>query len=137
MIAGVGGGARVRHTIALALDLGIPPGGIAQLVESMETVNALLLNVLGMRKVIYVKDQDGLYDHDPALHDDARLIRETTLEELLENLPEELILDNMLVCCCGGTRASVRSSTKRLATSGPRYPERSTLHRSLECCPVD
>jgi len=159
LIAGVGGGVRVRHTIALALDLGIPPGGIAQLVESMETVNALLLNVLlanegfiimnrehfwhlplylgtglmpivissppyrfweppprhgrvpehgfdfgllmhadvlGMRKVIYVKDQDGLFDRDPALHDDARLIPETTLEQLLENLPEELILDREL-----------------------------------------
>jgi len=36
MIVGVGGGTRVRHTISVALDLGLPTGGVAQLVGAME-----------------------------------------------------------------------------------------------------
>src|SRR5689334_7807801 len=44
MIVGVGGGTRVRHTISVAIDLGLPTGGIAQLVGAMEEANAILLN---------------------------------------------------------------------------------------------
>jgi len=32
IVVGVGGGTRVRHTVSVAIDLGIPTGGIAQLV---------------------------------------------------------------------------------------------------------
>src|SRR6476659_2015699 len=39
MVIGVGGGTRVRHTIAMAIDLGLPVGGIAQLVGAMEELN--------------------------------------------------------------------------------------------------
>ena len=46
MIVGVGGGTRVRHTISVALDLGLPTGGVAQLVGAMEEANAVLLNAL-------------------------------------------------------------------------------------------
>ena len=46
MIVGVGGGTRVRHTVALALDLGLPTGGVAQLVGAMEECNAIFLNTL-------------------------------------------------------------------------------------------
>ena len=46
MVIGVGGGTRVRHTISIALDLGLPTGGIAQLVGAMEELNAILLNAL-------------------------------------------------------------------------------------------
>ena len=52
--------------------------------------------VLGMRHVIFVKDEDGLYDRDPKRHDDAKLIADTTLDELSADLPEELILDRKL-----------------------------------------
>ena len=31
-----GGGTRVRHTVSVALDLGLPTGGVAQLVGAME-----------------------------------------------------------------------------------------------------
>ena len=159
MVIGVGGGTRVRHTVSIALDFGLPTGGVAQLVGAMEEANAVLLNallakkgsmvmqrdhfwelplylesgmlpivisippyhfwepppeegplpahgsdfglfilaeVLGMRKVIFVKDEDGLYDKDPKHHEDARLIRRTTLAELSENMPDELILDRQL-----------------------------------------
>ena len=159
MVIGVGGGTRVRHTISIALDLGLPVGGMAQLVGAMEELNAILLNallaphgsmpmqrdhfwdlplyfdagitpiaisvppyhfwepppeaghlpmhgsdfglfqlaeVLGMRQVVFVKDEDGLYTADPKKHADAKLIRRTTLAEILEHMPEELILDRAL-----------------------------------------
>lgn len=159
IIVGVGGGTRVRHTLSIALDLGLPTGGIAQLVGAMEEANAVFLNallakhgsivmqrehfwelplyltsgmlpivisippyhfwepppeggplpahgsdfglfvhaeVLGMRKIIFVKDEDGLYDKDPKKHEDARLIPRATLDELLRDMPEELILDRLL-----------------------------------------
>ncbi len=159
LLIGVGGGTRVRHTISIALDLGLPTGGVAQLVGAMEEANAVLLNallakhgsivmqrehfwelplylnskmlpivisvppyhfwepppadgplpahgsdfglfiqaeVLGMRKIIFVKDEDGLYDKDPKQHPAARFIERTTLGELLTTMPEELILDKEL-----------------------------------------
>ncbi|MGH7661289.1 MAG: hypothetical protein ACRENA_10305 [Vulcanimicrobiaceae bacterium] len=159
IIVGVGGGTRVRHTISIAVDLGLPTGGIAQLIGAMEEANAIFLNallaqkgsivmqrehfwelplyldggmlpivisippyhfwepppeegplpthgsdfglfihaeVLGMRRIIFVKDEDGLYNKDPKKHADAQLIRRTTLPELLANMPEELILDRQL-----------------------------------------
>src|SRR5205814_5969141 len=46
MIVGVGGGTRVRHTVSVALDLGLPTGGVAQLVGAMEEANAVFLNAL-------------------------------------------------------------------------------------------
>ncbi len=159
VLLGVGGGTRVRHTISVALDLGLPTGGIAQLVGAMEEANAVFLNallakhgsivmqrehfwelplylqngilpivisippyhfwepppengplpahgsdfglfihaeVLGMKRIIFVKDEDGLYDKDPKKHPDARLIRKTTLAAVLADPPEELILDRQL-----------------------------------------
>jgi molybdenum storage protein len=156
MVIGVGGGTRVRHTISIALDLGLPVGGMAQLVGAMEELNAILLNtllaphgsmpmqrdhfwdlplyfdagitpiaisvppyhfwepppeaghlpmhgsdfglfqlaeVLGMKQVIYVKDEDGLYDHDPKTHPGATRFGKITLEELMPQLPEDNILD--------------------------------------------
>lgn len=160
MVLGVGGGTRVRHTMSIAIDLGLPVGGMAQLVGAMEELNAIVLNtllaahgsmpmqrdhfwdlplyfdagivpiaisvppyhfwepppaeggvlpahgsdfglfqladVLGMRQVIYVKDEDGLYDKDPKKHSDARHIPRTTLAEVLANPPKENILDEEL-----------------------------------------
>ena len=159
MIIGVGGGTRVRHTISVALDLGLPTGGMAQLIGAMEECNAIFLNtllaqhgsitmprdhfwelplyldsgilpivisvppyhfwepppeegplpthgsdfglfihaeVLGMRKMIFVKDEDGLYDKDPKKHPDAVPYRTIALEELLKELPDETILDRTL-----------------------------------------
>jgi molybdenum storage protein len=159
LVVGVGGGTRVRHTVSIALDLGLPTGGIAQLVGAMEELNAILLNallaphgsmpmqrdhfwdlplyfdagitpiaisvppfhfwepppiegavpmhgsdfglfqmaeVLGMKQVIYVKDEDGLYDKDPKKHADAKRYERVTLDELLANPPAENILDEEL-----------------------------------------
>ncbi len=162
MVLGVGGGTRVRHTLAIALDLGLPTGGIAQLVGAMEECNAVVLNallakhgsivmqrehfwelplylssgmlpivisippyhfwepppehgplpmhgsdfglfvhaeVLGMRRVIFVKDERGLYDKDPKRHAEARFIEKITLAELDADMPEELALDRQLFEC--------------------------------------
>jgi molybdenum storage protein len=159
MIVGVGGGTRVRHTASIALDLGLPTGGVAQLVGAMEELNAIMLNtllarhgsttmprdhfwdlplyfragilpivisippyhfweppaaagalpehgsdfglfqlaeVLSLGQLIYVKDEDGLYDRDPKRHRDARLIPRITLDELLASPPQESILDRAL-----------------------------------------
>ena len=159
MIIGVGGGTRVRRTISVALDLGLPVGGVAQLVGAMEELNAIVLNallskhgsmpmqrdhfwdlplyldagilpiaisippyhfwepppeegnlpahgsdfglfqmaeVLSMRQLIFVKDEDGLYTKDPKKHKDAVLIPRITLEELRKNLPPENIRDEQL-----------------------------------------
>lgn len=159
IVIGVGGGTRVRHTVSIAYDLGLPLGGIAQLVGAMEEANAVFLNallarhgsmvmprehfwelplyleskmmpitisippyhfweppagdsplpthgsdfglfqyaeVLGMERIIFVKDEDGLYDRDPKRHADARFIPAITLGALLADLPQELILDRML-----------------------------------------
>lgn len=159
MVIGVGGGTRVRHTVSIAMDLGLPTGGIAQLVGAMEELNAILLNallaphgsmpmqrehfwdlplyffagitpiaisvppfhfwepppldgavpmhgsdfglfqlaeVLGMKQLIFVKDEDGLYTKDPKHHKDAKLIPKITLAELVANMPTENILDEEL-----------------------------------------
>ena len=167
MVLGVGGGTRVRHTVSVALDLGIPTGGVAQLVGAMEEANAVFLNallakhgsivmqrehfwelplylesgmlpivisippyhfwepppengplpthgsdfglfihaeVLGMRRLVFVKDEDGLYDRDPKKHADAKKIPRITLDELLRDLPDELILDRQLFLAWKGAR---------------------------------
>src|SRR5262245_6419732 len=159
LVLGVGGGTRVRHTVSIALDLGLPVGGVAQLVGAMEELNAILLNtllaphgsmpmqrdhfwdlplyfdagitpiaisippyhfwepppaeghlpmhgsdfgmfqlaeVLSMRQLIFVKDEDGLYDKDPKRHKGAQLIPKLTLDELMARLPDETILDREL-----------------------------------------
>jgi molybdenum storage protein len=159
MIVGVGGGTRVRHTISVACDLGLPTGGMAQLVGAMEECNAIFLNsllaqhgsitmprdhfwelplyldsgilpivisvppyhfwepppedgplpthgsdfglfihaeVLGMQRMIFVKDEDGLYDRDPKKDKGAKKFGKVTLDELLAKLPDDTILDRTL-----------------------------------------
>jgi molybdenum storage protein len=167
MVLGVGGGTRVRHTVSVALDLGIPTGGVAQLVGAMEEANAVFLNallakhgsivmqrehfwelplylesgmlpivismppyhfwepppedgplpthgsdfglfihaeVLGMKRLVFVKDEDGLYDKDPKKHEGAKHIPRITLEALLANMPEELVVDRQLFTTWKGAR---------------------------------
>ena len=159
LILSTGGGARSRHVFSIGIDLGLPTGGVAQLVGAMEECNAVFLNallaghgsipmqrehfwdlplyynsgltpiaisvppyhfweppsgegpipahgsdfglfmhseVLGMDHVIYLKDEDGLYDKDPKRHTDATLIPKITLAELEKIMPEEVILDRQV-----------------------------------------
>jgi len=55
-----------------------------------------LAEVLGMKQVIYVKDEDGLYDRDPKKHAGAKRYEQVTLEALIANPPQENILDEEL-----------------------------------------
>jgi molybdenum storage protein len=56
----------------------------------------ILAEVLGMKKLVFVKDVDGLFDRDPHKHKDAKLIKKTTLDELYAKMPEELPIDRQL-----------------------------------------
>ncbi len=159
MVLSVGGGTRVRHTVSVAMDLGLPTGGVAQLVGAMEEANAVFLNallakhgsivmqrehfwelplylstgmlpivistppyhfwepppeegalpahgsdfgvfihaeVLGVSDIVFVKDEDGMYDKDPKKHADAKLLKRATLDEFSRAMPAELILDRQL-----------------------------------------
>jgi len=58
----VGGGTRVRHTVSIALDLGLPVGGVAQLVGAMEELNAILLNALLARHGSMPMQRDHFWD---------------------------------------------------------------------------
>jgi molybdenum storage protein len=46
MVIGVGGGARARHTLSIGLDLGLPIGGLARIVGSVEENNRDILQFL-------------------------------------------------------------------------------------------
>ena len=52
--------------------------------------------VLGMKRIVFVKDEDGFYTADPKKDPSAKLIPRATLGELLERMPEDLILDRAL-----------------------------------------
>ena len=61
-VLAVGGGTRVRHTASIALDLGLPVGGVAQLVGAMEELNAVLLNALLARHGAMTMKRDHFWD---------------------------------------------------------------------------
>ena len=159
-VIGVSGGARMRHSLAIGLDFGLPTGGLATIVGAIEEQNALLMyslmakhgavrvpkdhytdlphylengmipvlttnpphhywekppkrgvlpengsdfgaymtaEVLGANSMIFIKDQDGLYDKDPAKHKDAKLIKRISAQEILERDQEDLIVDYSLI----------------------------------------
>ena len=52
---------------------------------------------LGGRSMIFVKDQDGLYDKDPEKHSDAKFIPKISAQELLANDQEDLIIDRTVI----------------------------------------
>lgn len=159
-VVGVTGGVRVRHSMAIGLDFGLPTGGLAMVVGAIEEQNATMIyslmakhgavrvpkdhytdlphyldngmipiltsnpphhywekppkhgvlpesgadfgaymtaEGLGARSMIFVKDQDGLYDKDPAKHSDAQLIPRISAQEILNGNFPELIVDRMVI----------------------------------------
>ena len=52
---------------------------------------------LGGRSMIFVRDQDGLYDKDPAKHADAKYIPRISAQELLARDIEDLIIDRLVI----------------------------------------
>jgi molybdenum storage protein len=159
-VVGVTGGVRVRHTMAVGLDLGLPTGGLAMVIGAIEEQNATMIyslmakhgavrvpkdhytdlphyldngmipiltsnpphhywekppkegvlpesgadfgsymtaEGLGARSMIFVKDQDGLYDKDPAKHADAKHIPRISAQELLAGDYPDLIIDKLAI----------------------------------------
>ncbi len=52
---------------------------------------------MGSRSMIFVKDQDGLYDKDPEKHADAKHIKRISAQEILAGDFEDLIIDRMVI----------------------------------------
>lgn len=168
IVVGVGGGARVRHTYAIGMDLGLPIGGLARVMGAIEEQNRdilvfllaphggitfikdhlqdlpmwldggmipvcigqppyhfwepppingrvpengtdvglfLMADLIGARRIVYVKDVDGLYTADPAVDRNARLITDITAQELMDkNLPD-LPFDRELLRCVERSRS--------------------------------
>jgi molybdenum storage protein len=159
-VVGVTGGIRVRHTMAIGLDFGLPTGGLAMLVGAIEEQNATMIyslmakegavrvpkdhytdlphyldngmipiltsnpphhywekpprngvlpesgadfgsymtaEGLGAKSMIFVKDVDGLYDKDPAIHADAKHIERISAQEILAGDFPDLIVDRMVI----------------------------------------
>lgn len=75
-----------------------PPPAVGRLPEYRTDAGTFLTaEAFGARNVIYVKDQDGLYDADPAAHPDATLIRRTAASALLDRRPEDLPLEPVVM----------------------------------------
>jgi molybdenum storage protein len=62
----------------------------------------LLAECFGCASITLIKDVDGLYDRDPKVHADARLIPEITVAQLkarnLLTLPFDRVLLGLLAC---------------------------------------
>jgi molybdenum storage protein len=52
---------------------------------------------MGARSMIFVKDQDGLFDKNPDVHDDAKHIERISAQEILEGDFEDLIIDRLVI----------------------------------------
>lgn len=57
----------------------------------------LVAEVFGARKMIYVKDEDGLYTGDPKKQPSAQYIARISVEELLERDLEDLIVERAVL----------------------------------------
>lgn len=160
MVVGVGAGTRGRHTFAIAMDLGIPTGGLAALLGAVEEQNTkliqallapyggihlikdnllslplylqagmipvtvgippyrfwepppskgrvpmhgsdcglfLLAEVLGAQRILFLKDEDGLYTDDPKKNPEATFIERIGVEALIELDLPDLIVERELL----------------------------------------
>lgn len=161
-VVGVGGGARLRHTFDVCLDLGLPTGGLAMVAGAVDEQNQrmmwsllakhngvsmnkenfldlplwlsqgmipvvsctppyhfweepvgesriplngqdvgifLFAEVLAVKSLILVKDEDGLYTNDPKKDSKAEFIPKISAKELLETPFEDLIVERAMVEC--------------------------------------
>jgi molybdenum storage protein len=57
----------------------------------------LMAEVIGAENVIFVKDVDGVYDKDPAKHDDAKLLKKVCAADLLSGDFDDLPIERELV----------------------------------------
>ena len=75
-----------------------PPTGSKRLPSHGEDTGLFMVSeVLGVRSIIYLKVEDGLYTEDPKKHPNAEFIKTTSARELLDrNLPDMLIEPSVL-----------------------------------------
>jgi molybdenum storage protein len=57
----------------------------------------MVAEVFGAMKMIYVKDEDGLYSADPKKDSTSKYIPRISVEELLEPDLEDLIVDRAVL----------------------------------------
>jgi molybdenum storage protein len=57
----------------------------------------LMAEVMGAEQMIFVKDVDGIYDKDPARHDDAKFLKEVCTTDLLSEIFDDLPIERELV----------------------------------------
>jgi molybdenum storage protein len=167
LVIGVGGGARVRHTYAIGIDLGLPIGGLARVMGAVEEQNRdllvfllaphggltfikdhlqdlpmwldggmipvcigqppyhfwepppkqgrlpengtdvglfLMAELIGAKRMVYVKDVDGLYSANPKTNPDAQLLGDITAARLMEMDLPDLPFDRELLPCLEHSR---------------------------------
>jgi molybdenum storage protein len=57
----------------------------------------LIAEVFGARKMIYVKDEDGLYSADPKKHPRAEFIPRISVQELLKRDLDDLVVERAVL----------------------------------------
>ncbi len=57
----------------------------------------LSAEVMGCPRALYIKDEEGLYEHDPKKHPDAKLIRRISLNELNERDLPDLVIERSVL----------------------------------------
>ncbi len=73
------------------------PGGGGRIPENRTDAGVFLsAEALGSRRVIYVKDEDGLYTDDPKKNKSAELIRRIGAKELIERNLNDLVLERVV-----------------------------------------
>jgi molybdenum storage protein len=53
----------------------------------------ILGDLIGARRILFVKDEDGLYTEDPKKNPDARFIPDITVTELMEKDQDDLVIE--------------------------------------------
>jgi len=85
----------------------------------------LMAEVMGAEQMIFVKDVDGVYDKDPARHDDAKLLKEVCTTDLLNDEFDDLPIERELVRTLENAR-----TIKSVRVINGLKPEQ--LHAALE-----
>ncbi|RQW84397.1 MAG: uridylate kinase [Geobacter sp.] len=93
------------HLGLLPVTHGTPPYGLFEhppesgLIPPHRTDTGALLmaEVLGAKRCILVKNVDGLYTEDPRVNPDAKLIKETTVAELIEMDMEDMVMERKIL----------------------------------------
>jgi molybdenum storage protein len=93
-----------------------PDGRIPQ--YGSDAGSFLIGEAFGARTVIYVKDQDGLYDRDPASGPGAQFIEQAAAAELLAAQPADLPLEPMVIEMLAAARVVQRLQLINGVTAG-------------------